>query len=124
MTPPNLRSHDGSSYDTDDEALYAQDRALRSASWDANAFGRTFRHEVARVKTGVRIHYIIGGQGPALVLLHGFPQHWREWRLVMPSIAEAGHTVIAPDLRGFGESDKPLEIRPGTGVAGPKVRMT
>jgi pimeloyl-ACP methyl ester carboxylesterase len=61
------------------------------------------------VKGGVRIHYVIGGQGPVLVLLHGFPQHWREWRWVMPSIADAGYTVIAPDLRGFGESDKPSE---------------
>jgi pimeloyl-ACP methyl ester carboxylesterase len=43
------------------------------------------------------------------VLLHGFPQTWREWRLVMPALAKAGYTVIAPDLRGFGDSDKPLD---------------
>jgi pimeloyl-ACP methyl ester carboxylesterase len=43
------------------------------------------------------------------MLLHGFPQHWREWRLVMPALADAGYTVVAPDLRGFGYSDKPLD---------------
>jgi pimeloyl-ACP methyl ester carboxylesterase len=92
-----------------DAALYTQDRAARATPWDHAAFGRTFRHEIAIVNGGVRIHYVIGGEGSPVVLLHGFPQHWREWRLVMPTLAEAGYTVVAPDLRGFGESDKPLD---------------
>lgn len=95
---------------SDDAAVNAQDRTAR-ATWDEAAFRRTFGHEVATVNTGVRIHYVIGGEGPPLVLLHGFPQNWREWRHVMPPLAEAGHTVIAPDLRGFGDSDKP-RLRP------------
>jgi pimeloyl-ACP methyl ester carboxylesterase len=50
---------------------------------------------------GAQLHYVIGGQGPAVVLLHGFPETWWTWRQVMPSLAES-HTVIAPDLRGVG----------------------
>jgi pimeloyl-ACP methyl ester carboxylesterase len=101
---PGLRSSHGS-----EAGLYEQDRAARATPWDVKAFGRTFRHEIAILSSGLRIHFVIGGHGPALVLLHGFPQHWREWRLVMPALADAGYTVIAPDLRGFGDSYKPLD---------------
>jgi pimeloyl-ACP methyl ester carboxylesterase len=59
-----------------------------------------FSHRSAMVD-GVRLHYVIGGQGPAVVLLHGFPETWWTWRQVMPLLARA-HTVIAPDLRGIG----------------------
>ena len=65
----------------DDAALYAEDVAARNTPWDEAGFGRTFRHEVAHVNGEVRIHYVIGGEGEPLVLLHGFPEHWREWRL-------------------------------------------
>jgi pimeloyl-ACP methyl ester carboxylesterase len=109
MTRPELRSSRGTSLADEDSVLYEQDRTARSAPWDSKAFSRMFRHETARVSDGLRIHYVIGGNGSALVLLHGFPQHWREWRLVMPAMADAGYTVIAPDMRGFGESDKPLD---------------
>lgn len=49
------------------------------------------------------IHYVRGGQGPTIVLLHGFPQDWFEWRWMMPRLAEQ-FTVIAPDLPGVGGS--------------------
>jgi pimeloyl-ACP methyl ester carboxylesterase len=55
---------------------------------------------------GVRIHYAIGGKGPAVVLLHGFAQTGRMWRPIMPVLAQK-HTVIVPDLRGAGDSGKP-----------------
>jgi pimeloyl-ACP methyl ester carboxylesterase len=45
-----------------------------------------------------------------VLLLHGFPDCWRLWRHQLPALAEAGHRVIAPDLRGFGETDKPGEV--------------
>ena len=65
-----------------------------------------FVHHFADVD-GTRIHYVLGGAGPAIVLLHGWPLTWREWRGIMPALAQAGFTVIAPDLRGLGDSDKP-----------------
>ncbi|MBI1848345.1 MAG: alpha/beta hydrolase [Candidatus Rokubacteria bacterium] len=55
---------------------------------------------------GVRIHYRRLGQGPGMVLLHGYPQTGHMWRKVMPALAER-FTVVAPDLRGYGDSDKP-----------------
>lgn len=55
---------------------------------------------------GQRIHYLIAGGGPPLVLLHGWPQHSHHWRSIMPALAER-FTVLAPDLRGVGGSTKP-----------------
>ena len=57
---------------------------------------------------GVRLHYVLAGEETAdpLVLLHGFPQSWLMWRLVLPAIA-ASHFVVAVDLRGYGDSEKP-----------------
>jgi pimeloyl-ACP methyl ester carboxylesterase len=54
----------------------------------------------------VGIEYVIGGNGPTLVLLHGYPQSWYEWRHILPALAEH-YTVIAPSLRGAGRSDAP-----------------
>jgi pimeloyl-ACP methyl ester carboxylesterase len=50
------------------------------------------------------------GEGPPVLLLHGFPDSWRLWRHQIPALAEAGHRVIAPDLRGFGETARPAEV--------------
>ena len=62
-----------------------------------------FTHRYAEVN-GTQIHHVIGGEGPAVVLLHGFPYSWEVWREVMPRLAVAGFTVMAPDLRGMGDS--------------------
>ena len=62
-----------------------------------------FTHRQADVN-GTRIHYVIGGEGMPVALLHGFPYTWAVWRDVMPLLAAAGHLVIAPDLRGMGLS--------------------
>ena len=64
-----------------------------------------FRHRLVRVGD-VNIHAVIGGEGSPLVLLHGFPQTWWEWRKMMPLLARH-HTVVAVDLRGAGHSDSP-----------------
>lgn len=55
---------------------------------------------------GVRLHYVEAGRGEPVVLLHGWPQTWREWRNVIPALASE-HRVIAPDLRGLGDSERP-----------------
>ena len=65
-----------------------------------------FEHHYAEVGE-VMLHYVTLGSGPPVVLLHGWPQTWYEWRLVMPRLAER-FTVIAPDLRGLGDSSRPL----------------
>ena len=65
----------------------------------------TFSHHMASIN-GIQMHYVIGGQGKPIVLLHGWPQTWYEWRHVMPALAE-NYTVIVPDLRGLGDSSKP-----------------
>ena len=57
---------------------------------------------------GTRQHVVIGGDGPPLLLIHGWPQSWYAWRLVMPELAQH-FTVIAVDQRGIGLTDKPLD---------------
>lgn len=54
----------------------------------------------------VMLHYVAAGSGRPLVLLHGWPQTWYEWRHVIPALARS-HRVIAPDLRGLGDSSRP-----------------
>ncbi len=58
---------------------------------------------------GVRLHYLLGGNpsGPPVLLWHGFLSTSQEWRKVMPALAEAGYAVLVPDMRGYGDSDKP-----------------
>jgi pimeloyl-ACP methyl ester carboxylesterase len=60
----------------------------------------------------VRLHYVEAGEGPLVLLLHGFPQFWYEWRHQIPALVEAGFRVVAPDMRGYNLSDKP----PGVGA--------
>jgi pimeloyl-ACP methyl ester carboxylesterase len=66
----------------------------------------TFSHHTMPVN-GIQIHYVIGGHGDPVVLLHGWPETWYAWHHVMPALAK-NYTVIAPDLRGLGDSSKPL----------------
>jgi pimeloyl-ACP methyl ester carboxylesterase len=72
------------------------------ATRDDPEFRKTFRHEFADVD-GVRMHYVAGGSGPPVVLLHGWPQTWFGWWEIMPELAEH-HTVYAVDLPGLGDS--------------------
>src|SRR5262249_48857649 len=55
---------------------------------------------------GLKLHYLTGGHGPALVLLHGYAETSRMWRPIFPRFAEK-FTIIAPDLPGIGDSDIP-----------------
>jgi Predicted hydrolases or acyltransferases (alpha/beta hydrolase superfamily) len=62
-------------------------------------------HHTARLN-GIQQHYVTAGQGPTVYLLHGFPETWFGWRKQIPVLAEK-YTVVAPDLRGYGASEKP-----------------
>ena len=75
----------------------------------------TFSHHTASVN-GIQLHYVMGGKGDPVVLLHGWPETWYEWRHVMPALAR-NHTVIVPDLRGLGDSSKPVDGYDGNTTA-------
>ncbi|TMR20202.1 alpha/beta hydrolase [Nonomuraea turkmeniaca] len=70
-----------------------------------------FDYQSVPVVDGVRLNVAVGGSGSPIVLLHGFPQTHLMWRHVAADLA-ADHTVIVPDLRGYGASDKPAETGP------------
>src|SRR6476660_1534422 len=75
----------------------------------------TFFHNTVSVN-GIKLHYVIGGHGDPVVLLHGWPETWYGWHKVMPPLAK-NYTVIAPDLRGLGDSSKPSSGYDGKTVA-------
>lgn len=56
---------------------------------------------------GFLMHYLIGGKGDPVVLLHGWPETWYEWRHIIPELIANNYTVITPDMRGLGDSEKP-----------------
>jgi epoxide hydrolase 4 len=59
----------------------------------------------------VQLHYVEAGEGPLVLLLHGFPQFWYQWRHQIPALVEAGFRVVAPDMRGYNLSDKPHGVQ-------------
>ena len=63
------------------------------------------------IVNGVRLHYVEAGEGPLVLLLHGFPEFWYSWRFQIPALAAAGFHVVAPDMRGYNLSEKPPGIR-------------
>jgi pimeloyl-ACP methyl ester carboxylesterase len=85
-------------------SVLKQQPSLLGTSFDID--NMTFSHHTASVN-GIQMHYVIGGQGDPVVLLHGWPQTWYEWHKVMPALAK-NYTVIVPDLRGLGDSSKPF----------------
>lgn len=59
---------------------------------------------------GIRMHYVEQGEGPLVVLCHGFPEGWYVWRHQIKALAEAGYRVVAPDQRGYGETECPPNV--------------
>ena len=99
-------------------AVFAQGGGEKQQQPNGTSFqmgNMTFSHRTASVN-GIQLHYVIGGHGDPIVLLHGWPETWYEWHLVMPALAK-NHTVIASDLPGLGESSKPLTGYDGKTVA-------
>ena len=59
---------------------------------------------------GIRLHLAEAGEGPLVLLCHGFPESWYSWRHQLQALAEAGFRAVASDMRGYGESDRPEAI--------------
>jgi len=84
-----------------------------SSSGSASAASRAepvlsgLESKTADVGQGVVLHYWIGGSGPAVLLLHGWPETGYAWRKIAPQLVAKGFRVIVPDLRGFGDSSRP-----------------
>src|SRR5215472_16429743 len=59
----------------------------------------------------MRLHYVEAGEGPLIVLLHGFPEFWYAWRRQIEPLAAAGFRVVAPDMRGYNLSSRPKGVK-------------
>lgn len=70
------------------------------------------RHDRVAGHGGVGLHVVRAGSGPPVLLLHGFPENWRSWQKQIAPLVAAGFSVHVPDLRGYGDSDKPSGVQP------------
>ena len=89
-------------------ALYASRGDALPESGDGQSPAPSLTHQYADVNN-VRLHYAQSGRGPLIIFLHGFPEFWYEWK---SQLAEFGrdHTAVAPDMRGYNTSSKPVEL--------------
>jgi pimeloyl-ACP methyl ester carboxylesterase len=92
---------------------------IEQEPWDGK-----IEHRFAEIN-GIRMHYAEAGTGPLVLLCHGFPESWYAWRHQLPALAEQGYRVIAPDLRGYGQTDRPetLEAYDILQLTGDLVRL-
>jgi pimeloyl-ACP methyl ester carboxylesterase len=67
------------------------------------------RHRIVETN-GIHLHLAERGEGPLVLLCHGFPESWYSWRHQLAALAEAGYRAVAPDMRGYGQSEKPEAI--------------
>ncbi|MGW3248036.1 alpha/beta fold hydrolase [Streptomyces sp. NPDC001070] len=81
--------------------------SVSGVPWLPAGFRQTFASRLIHAG-GIRQHAVIGGDGPPLLLIHGWPQNWYAWRMIMPVLAR-NYTVIAVDQRGIGLTDKPRD---------------
>lgn len=77
---------------------------LKRSSW-----GASVKHQIIKTNS-INMHFVEQGQGPVILLCHGFPETSYSWRHQLPALAKAGFRAVAPDLRGYGETDRPEEI--------------
>ncbi|NXW55260.1 HYES hydrolase, partial [Eurystomus gularis] len=68
-------------------------------------------HGYVPIRPGVQLHFVEMGQGPVICLCHGFPESWFSWRYQIPALADAGFRVIALEMKGYGESTAPPDIK-------------
>src|SRR3984957_16741685 len=76
----------------------------------ARATGHPVTHRSAKLSE-ITMHIAESGDGPPVILLHGFPELWYSWRHQLPALADAGYHAIAPDQRGYGQSSAPAALR-------------
>lgn len=67
------------------------------------------RHRTVQVPAG-RLHCVEQGEGPLVLLVHGFPESWYSWRHQLPALAAAGYRAVALDVRGYGRSSRPAAV--------------
>ena len=87
------------------EPLKAAAGGPESASWVDPAMPEVTHRMIET--NGIRLHVAEQGEGPLVILCHGFPECWYSWRHQLPALAKAGFRAVAPDLRGYGRSDRP-----------------
>ncbi|XP_010163548.1 bifunctional epoxide hydrolase 2, partial [Antrostomus carolinensis] len=68
-------------------------------------------HGYVPIRPGVQLHFVEMGHGPVVCLCHGFPESWLSWRYQIPALADAGFRVIALEMKGYGESTAPPDIK-------------
>ena len=68
------------------------------------------QHRQVELSTGISMHVAEAGSGAPVVFCHGFPELWYSWRYQLPALVDAGWRAIAPDMRGYGETDAPPNI--------------
>ncbi|HEX6653226.1 MAG TPA: alpha/beta hydrolase [Thermoleophilaceae bacterium] len=83
---------------------------MSSSQTAPSTSGTELREGYADVGDDIRLHYVEAGDGPLIVLLHGFPEFWFSWRLQIAPLAAAGFRVVAPDLRGYNLSSRPSGV--------------
>lgn len=83
--------------------------AIISAMLPLTAQTLELKHRFIQVN-GIKMHIAEQGEGPLVVLVHGFPELWYSWRHVLPALASAGYHVVAPDMRGYGQTDAPPNV--------------
>jgi pimeloyl-ACP methyl ester carboxylesterase len=69
----------------------------------------TITHRTVRTN-GIELHVAEQGTGKPVIFCHGFPESWYSWRHQLPALADAGYRAVAPDQRGYGDSDRPSEV--------------
>ena len=67
------------------------------------------KHRIV-ASNGIRLHAVECGEGPTVLMVHGFPESWYSWRHQLPALAEAGYRGVALDVRGYGRSSKPTRV--------------
>jgi len=75
-----------------------------------SAQSKSIKHRFVQVN-GIRMHIAEQGEGPLIVVAHGWPELWYSWLHVLPALAAAGYHAVAPDMRGYGQTDAPPEVQ-------------